>query len=84
VRSRSAIWLALLERLDSKELDRRQERRDAVNMLPSGTLASLWLDIDASEEPSAAPDDHGDAVDRHIRAIEDWLRGLEVVHLSEQ
>jgi uncharacterized protein len=79
-----AKMLALLERLDSKELDRRQERRDAVDMLPSGTLASLWLDIDASEEPSAAPDDHGDAVDRHIRAIEDWLRGLEEEHFSDQ
>lgn len=72
--------LALLERFNSKELDRRQERRDAIDMLPSGTLASLWLDIDASDEPSAALHDQYDAVDRHIRAIEDWLGGLEEKH----
>jgi hypothetical protein len=69
--------LALLERLDSEEIGRRQERRDAVDLLPAGTLASLWLDIDAADQLSAAAGDHGDAVDRHIRAIQDWLDSLE-------
>jgi hypothetical protein len=77
-----AKMLALLERLDSNELDRRQERRDAVDMLPAGTLASLWLDIDAADTLSAEPGDHRDAVDRHIRAIEDWLERLEDDHLK--
>jgi hypothetical protein len=75
--------LALLERLDSKELDRRQERRDAVDMLPAGTLASLWLTstrpMSCRRRPAI-----GDAVDRHIRAIEDWLPVVEDEHLSEQ
>src|ERR1700692_797207 len=50
-----AKMLALLERLDSNEIDRRKERRDAVDMLPAGTLASLWLDIDAVDTLSAEP-----------------------------
>jgi Fe-S-cluster containining protein len=79
-----AKMLALLVRLDSKELDRRQERRDAADMLPAGALASLWVDIDASVGPAEASGDLSDTVDRHIRTIEDWLHGLEVVHLSEQ
>jgi Fe-S-cluster containining protein len=79
-----AKMLALLESLDSKELDRRQERRDAVDMLPAGALASLWVDIDASVGPADASGDLSDTVDRHIRAIDDWLHGLEAAHLSEQ
>lgn len=77
-----AKMLALLERLDSNEIDRRKERRDAVDMLPAGTLASLWLDIDAVDTLSAEPGAHRDAVDRHIRAIEDWLERLEDDHLK--
>jgi hypothetical protein len=51
-------------------------------MLPAGTLASLWLDIDAADTLSAEPGAHRDAVDRHIRAIEDWLERLEDDHLK--
>jgi hypothetical protein len=40
-------------------------------------------DIDTSDELSARPA-IGDAVDRHIRAIEDWLPVVEDEHLSEQ
>ena len=77
-----AKMLALLERLDSNEIDRRKERRDAVDMLPAGTLASLWLDIDAADTLSAEPGAHRDAVDQHIRTIEDWLGRLEDDHLK--
>jgi hypothetical protein len=56
----------------------------AVDMLPAGVLASLWVDIDASVGPAEASGDLSNRVDCHIRAIEDWLHGLEVVHLSEE
>jgi hypothetical protein len=40
--------VALLEKLDPDELDRRPERRAAIDELPAGTQASMWVDIDAT------------------------------------
>jgi Fe-S-cluster containining protein len=40
--------VALLQQLDPKELDRRSERRAAVDEVSPGTLASQWIDIDAT------------------------------------
>ena len=38
----------ILEKLDPAELDRRQERRAAVDELSAGTQASVWVDVDAT------------------------------------
>jgi len=38
----------VLEKLDPDELDRRPERRAAVDELAAGTIASMWVDIDAT------------------------------------
>jgi uncharacterized protein len=36
-----------LEKIDCEELFLRQERRDVIDDMPSGTLASDWMDVDA-------------------------------------
>ena len=67
----------VLEKLDPDELDRRSERRAAVDELAAGTIASMWVDIDATIADSST--NTGDqvsidkAIDRHIKAIEAWL-----------
>ena len=38
----------MLGKLDPDELDRRPERRAAIDELPAGTKASMWVDIDAT------------------------------------
>lgn len=74
--------IEILERLDPDELDRRPERRAAVDELPAGTLASMWVDIDATiaEANGSSRDqrvsDEG-AIDIHIEAIEVWIDSLE-------
>jgi uncharacterized protein len=73
--------VATLEKLDPEELDRRPERRAAVDELPAGALASRWVDIDQTigtdtEYGSTRPECDEHAVDRHIAAIEDWLTRL--------
>jgi uncharacterized protein len=75
----------MLEKLDPAELDRRQERRTAVDELSAGTLASMWVDVEAivnrRNGPGNAPSIE-EAVARHICEIEIWLDhlgpGLEV------
>ena len=71
----------VLEKLDPDELDRRSERRAAVDELPAGTIASMWVDVDATiagSSPNTANQASIDeAVDRHIKALEAWLAGLE-------
>ena len=74
--------LDLLERLDPEELDQRPERRAAIDELPAGTLASMWVDIDATiaDANSGTPDIEisiEEAVDSHIGAIEVWIGTLE-------
>ena len=71
----------VLEKLDPDELDRRRERRAAVDELPAGTIASMWVDIDATiaESSPNTGDRMGidEVVDRHIKAVEAWLTALE-------
>jgi uncharacterized protein len=72
----------MLEQLDPAELERRPERRAAVDELPAGTLASIWVDIDATiaDANRSNRDIHvsiEEAVDLHIGAIEAWLDALE-------
>jgi len=67
----------MLEKLDPEELDRRSDRRAAIDELPAGTLASMWVDIDATNGVSFSSSDRSglgidEAVARHIRAIEAW------------
>jgi Fe-S-cluster containining protein len=68
----------MLEKLDPDELDRRAERRAAVDELPAGTLASVWVDIDATIAASGPPRpenfvDIDESIDDHIKAIEVWI-----------
>jgi hypothetical protein len=70
----------VLEKLDPDELDRRSERRAAVDELPAGTIASMWVDVDATIDSDPNTGDQvsiDGAVDRHIKALEAWLAGLE-------
>jgi uncharacterized protein len=70
--------VGMLEKLDPDELDRRSERRAAIDELPAGTLASLWMDIDATVGGvSSTGTGIEDAVDFHIGTIEAWLDSLE-------
>ena len=69
-----------LEELDPSELDRRSDRRAAIDELPAGALASRWMDIEAAI--ADAKSKHRDlsieeAVDLHIAAIEAWIGTLE-------
>ncbi|MGA2057994.1 MAG: YkgJ family cysteine cluster protein [Bradyrhizobium sp.] len=69
----------ILEKLDPAELDRRQQRRAAVDELSEGTLASMWVDIEATINGEAGPGDGPDieeAIARHIGGIETWLDDL--------
>ena len=65
-----------LEKLDPAELGRRPERRAAIDELPAGTLASMWMDIDSTifEGNGSCHRQVGveEAIDLHIGAIEDW------------
>jgi Fe-S-cluster containining protein len=71
----------VLEKLDPDELDRRSERRAAVDELPAGIIASMWVDIDATIADSGPNSGNqvsiDEAVDRHIKAVEAWLAALE-------
>ena len=72
----------MLEKLDPEELDRRSDLRAAIDELPAGTLASMWVDIDATNGVSFSSSDGSgvgidEAVARHIRAVEAWLDSLD-------
>jgi uncharacterized protein len=69
----------ILERLDPTELDRRSDRRAAVDELPPGTLASLWVDVEATlggQDRSSFRPGTEEAIAHHIDAIESWLDRL--------
>jgi len=69
-----------LEKLDPSELERRADRRAAIDDLPAGTLASMWIDIEAAiaDAKSKYRDvSIEEAVDLHIAAIEAWIGTLE-------
>jgi uncharacterized protein len=63
----------LLEELDPEELDRRWERRSAIDELPPGRLASMWVDVDATIHRRDDRLGIDEAVRQHIGAIEAWL-----------
>jgi Fe-S-cluster containining protein len=70
----------MLEKLDPEELDRRSDRRAAIDELPAGTLASMWVDIEAAiaDTKSKYRDvSIEEAVDLHVAAIEAWIGTLE-------
>jgi Fe-S-cluster containining protein len=72
----------LLEKLDPEELGRRPERRAAIDELPAGTLASMWVDIDATIAGANASNRDlyvsiEESIDLHIEAIEAWTNSLE-------
>lgn len=69
----------ILEKLDPAELDRRAERRAAVDELSAGTLASMWVDVEATINGGNGPSDGPsieEAISRHIGEIETWLDDL--------
>ena len=77
----------VLEKLDPEELDRRSDRRAAIDELPAGTLASMWVDIDATNGVSSlGSDDSGLGIDEamagHIGAIEAWLYSRDAASRS--
>jgi Fe-S-cluster containining protein len=70
----------VLERLAPEELDRRSDRRAAVDELPQGALASMWVDVEASISGPHHSDRRPtieEAISRHIAAIEGWLDSLD-------
>jgi uncharacterized protein len=72
----------MLEKLDPEELDRRSDRRVAIDELPPGKLASMWMDIDASVADAGGVTSRGQEtidqeIDRHIGRIEAWLISIE-------
>jgi Fe-S-cluster containining protein len=70
----------MLEKLDPTELGQRPERRAAVDELPAGALASMWLDVDATIAGANGSNIHvsiEESIDLHIEAIEAWIDSLE-------
>ncbi len=70
----------MLEKIDPVELDRRSERRAAVDELPAGTQASTWVDIDATITDANSRSQGisiEEAVDLHIGEIAAWIGTLE-------
>jgi hypothetical protein len=76
--------VAVMERLDPTETPaRRTERRAEIDELDAGSLASAWLDIDATvgaycrERGEAVPADIDALVDLHLKALGAWLDSFE-------
>lgn len=76
--------VAIMERLDPTEnTERRAERRAEIDELDPGTMATAWLDIDASvgaycrERGLTVPTDIDALVDLHLKAVGAWLDTLE-------
>jgi uncharacterized protein len=69
----------ILERLDPEELDRRAERRAAIDELSAGTLASKWVDVATIDREIGAGGGPSieEAITRHIDKIATWLDDLE-------
>ena len=70
--------IEILEKLDPEELNRRSNRRADVDELPPGTLASIWLDVEATTGGIDAGPLIDEAVTRHIEVIEAWLDGASI------
>jgi Fe-S-cluster containining protein len=76
--------VAVLERFDpTEDIDRRSERRAEIDELDAGTLASAWLDVDATvgaycrERSLPVPAEVDALVDLHLKAMDTWLDALE-------
>ena len=76
--------VSIMERLDPAEnSERRAERRAEIDELDPGTMASAWLDVDATvgaycrERARAVPVEIDALVDLHLEAIGAWLDALE-------
>jgi len=72
----------MLGKLDPDELDRRPERRAAIDEFPAGTKASMWVDIDATiaDTNTTNRDQHVSvekAINIHVERIETWISTLE-------
>jgi hypothetical protein len=74
---------ALLERAAPEESERRYARRDEMDEMDAGALASSFFDVDATvaaycrAHGLAVPTDVDALVDLHIRAIDGWLDEVE-------
>jgi uncharacterized protein len=72
----------VLESLDPEELDRRADRREAIDDTQPGVVASPWIDIDQTvaefceKHGRPVPGDIEGAVAIHIEAIEAWIASL--------
>ena len=76
--------VSIMERLDPTDNpERRAERRAEIDELDPGTMASAWLDVDATvdaycrERGLAVPADVDALVDLHLQALGAWLDALE-------
>jgi Fe-S-cluster containining protein len=76
--------VAIMERLDpTEDMERRAERRAEIDELDAGTMATAWLDIDATvgaycrERGLTVPTDIDALVDLHLKAVGAWLDTLE-------
>jgi Fe-S-cluster containining protein len=75
--------VALLERLEPEESERRAERRAEVNEMEAGSVATSFFDVDATvgdycqARSLAVPTGIDELIDCHIRAVNAWLDELE-------
>jgi hypothetical protein len=75
--------VALLERLEPDESERRAERRAEVNEMEAGTVATSFFDVDATVSEYcrarnlAVPTEIDELIDFHIRAVNAWLDEFE-------
>lgn len=75
--------VALLERLEPDESERRAERRAEINEMEAGTIATSFFDVDATVSEYcrarnlAVPTEIDDLIDFHIRAVNAWLDEFE-------
>jgi uncharacterized protein len=75
--------VALLERLEPDESERRAERRAEVNEMEAGSMATSFFDVDATvgdycrARNLAVPAEIDELIDFHIRAVNAWLDELE-------
>jgi Fe-S-cluster containining protein len=75
--------VAVMERLDPDESERRAERRAEIDELDAGALASPWMDIDATvaawcrERDVVVPTEVEALVELHLHAVGEWLDALE-------
>jgi Fe-S-cluster containining protein len=75
--------VALLERLEPDESERRAERRAEINEMEAGTVATSFFDVDATvgeycrARNLPVPTEIDELVDFHIRAVNAWLDEFE-------